>query len=175
MKLLSSILSILVVGLFIAGCSSSPDQQTDAPGDAASAMNPCSLVTVEEVQHALGSTLKLDYPNPVPNQIGQTICFYDSVGDSMEFVQISLIAGDYAKSTYFDSKELVEEFSSVDDLGDDSYYGGSGLKYGAGLHTYVEKQGIYLNINVGLGFQNDDKDAHLAAEKSLMEKALTRL
>lgn len=146
----------------------------------------CNLLTIADVQEIFpGADVKITQQGNEANPIGQRICFYDASEDEMKFVQTSLIrtsdmsaglqsSGQNAKSTFLNSKELVENVEEITGLGSEAYYGGSGLKLGAGLNILVDDD-TSLNITIGLGFKNDDEAAHLNAEKTLAEKILPKL
>ena len=98
----------------------------------------------------------------------------------MRFVQISLVAtqnmndslresGYSAAKLFEDSKKLLGKPKAISGLGEQAFWGGSGLKAGAGLHVLGED--AYLNITVASG----DKKRNLEEAKSLAEKALERL
>ncbi|MBI5654646.1 hypothetical protein HZC53_03275 [Candidatus Uhrbacteria bacterium] len=192
----TSIKAILISGIFIslfgAGCGNSTTQTTDGGKTVESAVvgkayDPCALLTVDDVKAFYPNetiTVKDDKSN-IPNPVGQRICFFD-IGDDMKFVQLSIIAtadmsatvrsgGLSAEKMYYDEKQLLEGTEPVTGLGDEAYYGGSGLGLGKGTHVLVKNKGVQFGIDIGLGFGNTDKQKHLDIESALAKKVLERL
>jgi len=145
-------------------------------------INPCNLITQENIKEIFPSTeLKNTKNQTEANSVGQKICFYEAEND-MKFIQISTIEesqmankGYPIKDAFLSTKKIIENIQEVTNLGDSAYYGGNGLKIGAGLHTLIEDKGLIIEINIGLGTNNDDDKRHLALEKSLMQKIIQNL
>ncbi len=133
-----------------------------------------------------------DAPIKITNQgdkvfdtLGTRKCFYELSDGDMIFIQTVLMRtrdmkpslqeeGRTAEGNYLATKEYVENLIPVEGLGKDAYYGGSGLKMGAGLHVLLDKD-TCLSVSVGLGRGNDDDQAHLRIEKALAERIISRL
>ena len=172
---------ILCAALLLAGAAACGDDEEPASSPAGGVLNPCMLISQEEAANALGGPVKAGELKGAANPLGQSICFYDGQAEnSVRFVQISLVAtqnmnanlrdsGYNAAKLFKDSKKLLGQPQKVGGLGDEAFWGGSGLKAGAGLH--VLGKDAYLNITVASG--NDKRD--LEAAKTLAEKALERL
>lgn len=98
----------------------------------------------------------------------------------MKFVQLSITSDAETKTMktaeqFENNRQFIENVKTVSEVGDGAYYGGSGLKAGAGLHVLVKNKGVLINIIVGLGFGNSDEQMHLEIEKSLAKKVVERL
>lgn len=74
-----------------------------------------------------------------------------------------------AARLYEDSLKLLEDAQEVKGLGEKAFWGGNGLKMGAGLH--VLDGDVYFSITVALG----EEEADLQAAKKLAPKVLKRL
>ncbi len=160
--------------------------ETTEPAKTASngqSYDPCELLTAADVEAQFsGKTATKSQHDKEANVVGQKICFYDLDPDEMIFAQLAITngsdikaAGQTAKSLYDGVKEFADEVNSVQGLGTEAYYGGSGLKPGAGLHIYVAEKNVFFDVTVGLGFGNDDENAHLEIEKALAEKVINKL
>ena len=86
----------------------------------------------------------------------------------------AVAAGQITKNIFISTKSFVENKTDVPGLGEEAYYGGSGLKAGAGLHILVNDN-TSINISVGLGLGNDNREEHLADEKKLAQIILPQL
>jgi hypothetical protein len=171
---LAALLLALALG---AGCSGEADKAPAAAAD----LDPCALVTTAEAEAALGQSVQPPETRKTHNPLGQAICFYAATGeDKVRFVQLSLVRtqgmtaqmrqqGYDAARLFQDTKALLENPQEVTGLGQAAYFGGSGLKAGAGLH--VLKQDAYLTITVA----SSDGEHNLAQAKILAAKALERL
>lgn len=109
------------------------------------------------------------------------ICFYAATGEDMvRFVQISLVRTPglnahmrqqgYSTARLFqDNKGFLSEPQEVQGLGQTAFFGGSGLKAGAGLHVLAGE--AYLTITVA-----SSGGAHnLVKAKILAANALSQL
>lgn len=149
----------------------------------AASYDPCILLTEEDVIKALNvPTAKNARHDTEANQIGQKICFYDADEDDMMSAQLSITNSADMKnvalsleSLFINEKTLLDSIQEINGIGDDAYYGGSGLKLGSGLHVLVKNKGVKFTVSVGLGFGNDDDKTHIRIEKELAEKIIARL
>lgn len=171
---------ILLSVLLLAGVAACGDDGEKVSSEGG-VLNPCMLISQEEAAKALGGPVKTGQLKGAANPLGQSICFYDGQAEaSIRFVQISLVAtknmnenlresGYTAAKLYADTKKLLGKPKEVSGLGEEAFWGGSGLKAGAGLH--VLGKDAYLSITVASG----DNKRNLEAAKTLAEKALERL
>lgn len=179
----------LALALVATGCQKSSEQSAEGALQNAitgKSYNPCELVFQEDfVSYYPNEEIKITQNDAEANAVGQKICFYD-VGDDMKFVQLSIISdadissqvragGQSAESIYRQGKDLLEETQAVQGLGDEAYYGGSGLGLGKGLTVLVKNKDVHFNVVVGLGFGNDDQAKHLEIESAIAKKVLERL
>lgn len=146
----------------------------------------CDLLSTSDIQEIFpDATITITQHGDSANPVGQRICFYSASDTEMKFAQTSLIrtkdmssglisSGQNAKTTFENSKELVDGAEDISGIGSQAYYGGSGLTLGAGLNVLVDDN-TSLTVTVGLGFGNEDSDAHLTAEKLLAEKVISNL
>ncbi|MBI4800785.1 MAG: hypothetical protein HY794_19020 [Desulfarculus sp.] len=169
-------LSLLWLAL-AAGCSGDQDK----PAPAAAMADPCALVTTAEVEAALGQAVQPPETKQTHNPLGQAICFYAAAGeDKVRFVQVSLVRtqgmtaamrgqGYSAARLFEDTKALLQGPQEVPGLGSAAYFGGGGLRAGAGLHVLAAD--AYLTITVA----GSDGQHDLDQAKTLAAKALARL
>lgn len=183
------VIPILALALTAAGCQKSSEQsagsvqQNSATGKSYS---PCELVLQEDfASYYPNEEIKIRQNDAEANVVGQKICFY-GIGEDMKFVQISITSdadisaqtragGQSAESIYHQGQALLEETQTVQGIGDEAYYGGSGLGLGKGLTVLVKNKGVHFNVVVGLGFGNDDQTKHLEIENAIAKKVLERL
>lgn len=182
----------LTISLLGAGCGQSATEtketgQASKTPVAGKSYDPCALLTVDDVKAFYPNekiTVK-DDKSSIPNPVGQRICFFD-IGDDMKFVQLSMVqtadmaetvrsGGQSAEMMYSQEKELVKGAEAISGLGDEAYYGGSGLGLGKGTHVLVKSKDLEFSIDIGLGFGNTDKQKHLDIEGALAKKVLERL
>jgi len=154
----------------------------------AKSYDPCKLLTIDDVKALFpGGKIKANRHDTEANPVGMKICFYSASDTDQKFAQIVVTSVADAPDAVVDKGSLrpvydnerkfldADQIQEVSGLGDAAYYGGSGLKAGAGLHVLDDKHGVKIDANVGLGFGNDDEAEHLKMEKAIVEKALTRL
>lgn len=174
-------LLVLFSALFLVGCGGEQDTASDNNANNSSALvDPTQLLTKQEAEEILGEPVKEAKVNS--NPIGQQILFYEPVNEtaSMRYVQLSVNqtaampeamreSGSSAATLFADAKTLLEQAETVSGLGDDAFWGGSGLAAGAGLH--ILKGDVYFTIDAALG---NDVASREAAEKQA-ERILNRL
>lgn len=172
---------MLAAGLLLAGVAACGDDEEKASSLSGGVLDPCLLISQEDAAAALGGPVKAGQLKSAANPLGQSLCYYEGQGENaVGFVQISLVAtqnmnanlresGYTAAKLFVDSKKLLGKPKAISGLGDEAFWGGSGLKAGAGLHVLAKN--AYLNITVASG--KDERN--LEAAKQLAEKALKRL
>ncbi|MGA8259859.1 MAG: hypothetical protein WB783_06555 [Arenicellales bacterium] len=178
-----SIPSIILVTLFsLTACSS---------GNTASARksyDPCKLLTADDVKALFpGGEVKVTQHDKKANPIGIKICFYSASGTDQKFAELAVTSAVDAppamvhngslRPMYDNERNFLKaaDLKDVPGLGDAAYYGGSGLKAGAGLHVLDNKHGVKIDVSVGLGFGNNDAAQHVKIETTIVKKALARL
>ncbi|MDD2399093.1 MAG: hypothetical protein PHR75_00585 [Sulfurovum sp.] len=144
--------------------------------------NPCQLLTTEDIQSVFpGANITITLQDDkAANPLGTRRCFWDANETNMQFVQLSITSDAEAKTMptaqqFENNKEYIQNVQSVPDIGDAAYYGGSGLKAGAGLHVLVKNKGVLIHVVVGLGFGNKDEQKHLEIETSIAKKVIEKL
>jgi len=175
----------LMMLLLIAICGCSKGGESTGGGDS---YDPCKLLTLGEAESALGIKLKVErHDVEAANATGQKICMYgDAADEDMKFVQLSLhseadmskgikASGKGIKFLFESSKSFASNPVDVPGVGNAAFYGGSGLKPGAGLTVLVTPKGLYFNVVVGLGRGNSDQQAHISMEKALAQKVIDKL
>ena len=178
-----SIPSIILLTFFsLTACSSG------STSSARKSYDPCKLLTANDVKALFpGGEVKLSRHDEKANPIGIKICFYSASDTDQKFAQLAVTSAADAPPAMLDNGSLrpvydnerkllkAADLKEVPGLGDAAYYGGSGLRAGAGLHVLDDKHGVKIDISVGLGFGNDDAAQHVEMETAIAEKALTRL
>lgn len=114
-----------------------------------------------------------------PNPMGQSICFFDIDGGmAVRFAQLQMMRSGWqnGKGTKFEAPVLFENNMSfleglkeVDGLGEKAYWGGSGLKMGAGLHILYKD--AYFTVMVATG----NPDENFEKSKKLAQLILSRI
>ena len=136
----------------------------------------CELITPAEAGQASGLKLK---PGKLtgPNPMGQTICFFDSEGDSaVRYVQVSITDPPAKMRAHLSAGKLYKQIIAnldqgqpVKGIGDEATWGGSGMKMGAGLHVLLGD--YYFIVDVATG----DPQRNLEAAKKLAGMIVERL
>jgi hypothetical protein len=104
----------------------------------------CDYLTkalVEEVMGTVPAAPELQSANPM----GQTICFYDlPAGVGMKFAQVQMVRSEWAERSpakfkvdelFANNMSYLEGLVEIQGIGQKAYWGGSGIKLGAGLHV----------------------------------------
>lgn len=175
---------LLTISCLSAGCAKDSVQENPRNDSeqlqAVDSLDPALLITREDAEAILKEPCK--EAAITTNPMGQQVCFYEpqTEGMTVRFVQLSVISSDAmteqmkqqgydAAQLFEDSKNLLEDIEEVPDYGDQAFWGGNGLKAGAGLH--VLKGDVYFSVVVGLG----EEAADLEAARELARKVLNRL
>jgi len=196
-------LFVVLATFFVAGCTTpepttpssttdkveaddTSDVKEDTKEVVSKSFDPCTLLTAADVKAEMDLTPVNTNSESEPNAVGQTICFHDLSEDEMIFAQLSVqrdtdlspaaaSGGMDVASLYDSGKEFVDAAEDIDGVGDEAYYGGSGLGLGKGLHVLLEDKGVSFNVVIGLGFGNEDDAEHLKIETALAKKVIGRL
>lgn len=139
-------------------CSDDSAAPAGTPSDSSKKYDPCVLLTQQDAETSLGKTVKnTKHDVEAINATGQKLCYYEETsGTTMVFAQLSLneqasmTNGMSAEQLYEAMKAGVTAPTAVTGVGDEAYYGGSGLKLGAGVTTLVKSKGVVINVMVGL-------------------------
>ena len=188
------IFAILV--LVLSACSSSENEKASSTSEnkavtssstSSRPFNSCDLLDKADIERFFpGTTVKITQQGDKATEgIGMRVCFYNLSPNDMKFIQTGLFrtsdltpelikAGRTAGKIFSLNKEIVEDRLPVKGLGQEAWYGGSGLKAGAGLHVLVDEN-TALDVNVGLGIGNADQAAHIEKEKAIARLIIARL
>ncbi len=142
---------------------------------------PCSLLTKAEAAQAMGRPARTVATQTHTNPLGQRRCFWDVPGDNqMRYVLVQVMCdsfmtpklkkGGYSPAKlYRDSKKSLGNPQDIPGLGQAAFWGGGGLRLGAGLHVLTGK--CYFTVGVGTG----DPQTSLARAKEVAAKVISRL
>lgn len=158
-------------------------QSFDSPGGQGStdSTDPCGLLRREEIEAELGASVSDAQSGFADNPFGQRYCrFPDPKNSDAELFSFSIVfnnsmdpslldAGYNATYMFEGRKASPDLIQSVDDLGDDAFWGGTGPELWNGLHILV--QDVYLTVNVYSG----DPEIDYRVARNLAVVALERL
>ena len=193
-KVNARFLMVFGAAMFIVGCSNDNsakseddstilDHNSVNPNDVSiKVYDPCEMLDKKDIEEIFpGINVKITTHDTKPaNPLGMRRCFWDAREDDMKFVQLTISSDVETKIMAVDkqfenNRQYIQNAKSISGIGDEAYYGGSGLKAGAGLHVLVKDKGVLLGVQVGLGFGNTDEQKHIDIEKSLAHKVIQRL
>ncbi|HTN79557.1 MAG TPA: DUF3558 family protein [Acidimicrobiales bacterium] len=144
-------------------------------------IDPCSLLTVDEIGSALQVPVSAPTPGPqsnLPNPLGQRTCTWTTTESPPRSVAVSVVTtqsaqlGGAAGGTYTahqlfeDTKPLAEGVEPIPGLGDDAFFGAV-----AGMQVTVVKGDVYFSVTVPFG----TTDADAAIVRALAPLAVARL
>ncbi|MFA5048832.1 MAG: hypothetical protein WC516_07450 [Patescibacteria group bacterium] len=184
-----------VAVLLLAGCgapkkatnSNSQPKLATTTAIAGKSYDPCDLLTKDDVAMIFpGGDIKLTRHDITANVVGQKICFYSASETDQKFAQLSIVSsadmaetvksgGENAERLFSETRDTFSSTTPLSGLGDDAYYGGSGLNIIAGLYVLDQAKGVSINVTVGLGLGNTDQKKHMDIEEALAKKILSRL
>lgn len=121
----------------------------------------CDYLSKNEVQMVMGTGIGEITPQPA-NPMGQSVCFFDIPSDTaVRFAQLQMFRTGWAKGKQWTSKSQFENNMSFLDalqeipgIGEKAYWGGSGLKLGAGLHVLYKD--TYFTVQAATGDPTDN-------------------
>ena len=136
-------------------------------------LDPCGLLSKEEVETLIGEPVKNPEPKDSSNPLGQKLCLYSAVSSS-RLVQISIIRtadmapgvrghAQSAPKVYNTTKEMLDPVEHVPGIGDDACWGTLGL--------HILKGDMYILISVG----NTSKRENLELARRIAGLVLPRL
>ncbi len=128
----------------------------------------CDYLTKDEVQTVMGTGIGEVKSQPA-NPMGQSVCFFDIPSDTaVRFAQLQMFRTSWAKGKKWTAKSLFENnmgfldsLQEIPGIGEKAYWGGSGLKLGAGLHVLYKD--TYFTVQAATG----DPTANLEKAKAL--------
>ncbi|MBD3807197.1 MAG: hypothetical protein IE880_00615 [Epsilonproteobacteria bacterium] len=177
----------VAVPLLLIACSSDSSQKSNestgsSPQEASLKIyDPCAMLNEKDIKEIFpGENIKITTHDEKPaNPLGMRRCYWSAGETDMKFIQLAVSSDIESKmpvsEQFINNRAYIEKVKAISGVGDDAYYGGSGLKLGAGLHVLVKNKGVLIGIQAGLGFGNDDEKRHIEIEKSLAQKVINRL
>lgn len=128
----------------------------------------CDYLGREEVNMVMGVDIGEITSQPA-NPMGQSICFFDIPSDTaVRFAQLQMVRPGWAKHKNWDVPSLfknnmsyLDSLQEIPGIGEKAYWGGSGLKLGAGLHVLYKD--AYFTVQAATG----DPDANLEKARRL--------
>lgn len=131
--------------------------------------DPCSLLMPEEIEEDLGIQISEPFFEAVDNPIGEMVCTFPGEDDDdlpvvrlvvvySEGMETFLLQNGYSVDHLYAGRNVSDRYTkSVPDIGDDAFWGGSGVELWNGLHVLVWD--VYLQINVNSGDEGNDQEA----------------
>ena len=135
----------------------------------------CGLITQAEAAQYLGMAVEPGKARG-PNPIGQTFCFFSGKTDkAVRYVQLTLtlpppkMRKNMPSARIFASgRDMNANARPVEGLGQKAYWGGSGMKLGAGLHVLQGQ--YYFVVDVAAGDALKDFVAAKRVAKLVLER-----
>ncbi len=143
--------------------------------------DPCSLLMPDEIEDELGIQLGESSFDVADNPIGEMICIFPGENeDDLPVVRLVVVFNEgmeaflrqngYSVAHLFAGRNVSDRFTEpIADIGDEAFWGGSGVELWNGLHVLLWD--VYLQINVNSGDEGND----LEAAQNLVIIALNRL
>jgi len=131
--------------------------------------HPCSLLMPDEIEDELGIPLGESSFEAADNPIGEMICtFHGAEEDDPPGVRLIVVFNDgmeaflrqngYSVDELFAGRNVSDRYTKpVADIGDEAFWGGSGVELWNGLHVLLWD--VYLQIDVNSGDEGKDLDA----------------
>ena len=132
-------------------------------------IDPCALLTVDEVGAALQAEVSDAVPGPqhgLPNPLGQRTCTWSTAESPPRSLSVSVVTtqsaalggasgGDVHGADLFeDTKPLAEGVEPIPGLGDDAFFGAV-----AGVQVSVVRGDVFLSVTVPFGLTDADAAA----------------
>lgn len=128
----------------------------------------CDFIKKDEIEKIIGTAVS-EPQQQVSNPMGQNICVFDiPESKGLGLIQVQMLRTQWAKKagkegltapTLFEnSMSYLEDLKEVDGLGEKAYWGGTGIKIGAGLHVLTKDTFMTIMVEVG--------DAEVSFEKA---------
>jgi hypothetical protein len=143
--------------------------------------DPCSLLMPDEIEDELDIPLGESSFEAADNPIGEMICtFHGADEDDLSVVRIVVVFNEgmeaflrqngYSVDELYAGRNVSDRYTKpVANIGDDAFWGGSGVELWNGLHVLLWD--VYLQIDVNSGNEGTD----LEAAQKLAIIALERL
>lgn len=133
----------------------------------------CDFITKEEVEQLIGTGVSIAQPQ-ASNPMGQNICVFDiPESKGLGLVQVQMLRTKWAKqagkggltapSLFENSMSYLDNLKEIEGLGEKAYWGGTGIKMGAGLHVLYKDTFMTIGVEVGDTEVSLEKARELAA------------
>ena len=138
--------------------------------------DPCSLLMPDEIENELGIRLGEPFFEAVDTPIGEMVCtFPGEDGDDLPVVRLVVVYSEgmetfllqngYSVNDLYAGRNVSDRYTRpVPDIGDDAFWGGSGVELWNGLNVLVWD--VYLRIDVNSG--DEWKDLEVAKNLALI-------
>ena len=123
----------------------------------AEAPHACDFLDRQAVARVMGLEV-VDVKAEPANPLGQSVCFFDLSTTAMRFAQLQMVRTSWpgisdkkftAASLFENNMGFLDGLEEEKNLGEKAYWGGSGLKLGAGLHVLYRD--CYFTITTATG------------------------
>jgi len=132
----------------------------------------CDFLNKDEVAMVLGGVIGDVNAQPA-NPMGQSVCFFDIPSDSgVRFAQLQMFRTGWGKSKgkdwdapslFKNNMSFLDSLKEISGIGEKAYWGGSGLKLGAGLHVLYKDTYFTVQAATGTPDVNLEKSKTLAS------------
>lgn len=147
------------------------------PGHAAGE-HACEYLTEDQVAAVMGAAVG-ETERHDPNPMGQSVCFFDiPSGTKIRYAQLQMVRSAWAAdagtnwkahSLFENNMSFLSDLQEIGGVGEKAYWGGSGMKLGAGLH--VLHGDSYFTVQAATG----DEQNNLQKAKELAALVLTNI
>jgi len=132
-------------------------------------MDPCSLLMLEEIEDELGIQLGESSFEVTDDPIGEMICtFHGADEGDLPVVRLVVVFNEgmkpflrqngYSVGHLYAGRNVSDRYTKpVADIGDEAFWGGSGVELWNGLHVLLWD--VYLQININSGDEGKDLDS----------------
>jgi len=137
----------------------------------------CDYLSKDEVKMVLGVDIGEVKHQPA-NPMGQSVCFFDIPSDTaVRFAQLQMFRTGWGKkggpwdasSLFKNNMSYLDSLQEISGIGEKAYWGGSGLKLGAGLHVLLKD--TYFTVQAATG----DPDGNLEKAKALARLIIKKI
>jgi hypothetical protein len=132
----------------------------------------CDYLNKDEVAAVLAAEMGEVQVQPA-NPMGQSICFFDIPADmAVRFAQLQMVRTAWAErggkawnapSLFENNMSYLDNLQEIAGIGEKAYWGGSGMKLGAGLHVLYKDAYFTIQTATGDEQNNLQKAKELAA------------
>lgn len=137
----------------------------------------CDYLSKDEAAMVLGMEIGEVKSQPA-NPMGQSVCFFDIPSDKgVRFAQLQMFRTEWGKSAgqewtgnslFENNMGFLDALQEIAGIGEKAYWGGSGLKMGAGLH--VLHKDAYFTVQAATGNPEIDLEKAKALAALVIKK-----